>query len=240
MKSNKFDFILLTVFLILSQVGCTHYPVLQEPDSQMFSQTVHSPALRDSLLQGKLTAGMPYFVVNQLFKNYSEGLKEIKIPVATLGSKQRLEEEEGWGRKYVDPNVKVFLDEYETSKGKLYVWYQRPDFYTMDVSARDTLCIFLEDTVMCSVIKYLNNSNVLTVKDSLPQIPVHTSLYSEVRYNDHPWREVTYWYNIEMLSNAKTFKIGDTNYELYPIELIEFNKEPVSSFKWREVNQNEN
>ncbi|MCW8960963.1 MAG: hypothetical protein OQK29_05320, partial [Ignavibacteriaceae bacterium] len=109
MKGNKFDFILLTVFLILSQVGCTHYPVIQEPDTQTFNQTVHSPSLRDSLRNGKLTAGMPYFVVNQLFNNYSDGLKEIKIPVATLGSKQRLEEEEGWGRKYVDPNVKVFL-----------------------------------------------------------------------------------------------------------------------------------
>lgn len=240
MKKLKHSLAVFAVLLLLTQIGCTHYPIIQEPDSQMFSQTVHSPALRDSLLNGKLTAGMPYFVVSQLFKNYSEGLKEIKIPVATLGSKQRLEEEEGWGRKYVDPNIKVFFDEYETSKGKLYVWYQRPDFYTMNVSARDTLCIFYEDTVMYSVIKYLNNSGVITVKDSLPQIPVHTSLYAEVHYNDHPWREISYWYNVEILSNAKTFKIGDTNYELYPIELLEFDNEPSSSFKWREVNRNEN
>ena len=58
----------------------------------------------------------------------------------------------------------------------------------------------------------------------------------KIHYNDHPWREISYWYNIEILSNAKTFKLGDTNYELYPIELLEFNNEPVSSFKWREVN----
>ena len=239
MKIIKRDFLLFTLILILLNVGCSHYPVLQEPDAQLFDKTVYSVPLRDSVTQGRLTAGMPRFVVSQLFKNYTDGLKNVKIPVATLGSKQRLEEEEGWSRKYVDPNINVFLDKYETSKGKLYVWYQRPDFYTMDVSARDTLCVFYQDTVYCSVINYLNKSSVLTVRDSLKQLPTDTILYAEIRYNDHPWREVSYWYNIEILSNAKTFKLGDTNYELYPIELLELNNEPVSSFKWREVNKNE-
>ncbi len=240
MKVFKKCILFFTALIILIQIGCSQYPVLQEPDAQMFSQTVDSEVLRDSLVEGKLTAGMPYFVVNQLFKTYSEGMMEIKIPVASLGSKQRLEEVEGWNREFVDPDIKVFLNKYETSKGTLYVWYQRPDFYTMDVSSRDTLCIFFQDTVFCSVINYLNKSSVLTVKDSLPQIPVLTSLYAEIRYNDHPWREVSYWYNIEILSNAKSFKLGEINFEFYPIELLEFNNEPVPSFKWREVNKDEN
>lgn len=236
MIKTKHVFFLVTSLLVLLQVGCTQYSVLQEPDVQKFDETIYSDALRDSLTHGKLTSGMPYFVVSQLFENYSSSLQEIKIPVATLGSKQRLQEEEGWSRNYVDPNINVFLDEYETSDGRLYVWYQRPNFYSMDVSSRDTLCVFYEDTVFCSVIKYLNKSSVLTVRDSLPQIPVQTSLFAEIRYNDHPWREISYWYHVEILSNAKTFKLGNTNYELYPIELLEFNNEPVSSFKWREVN----
>ena len=233
---------LLVYLIIVLVTGCTHYPVIQEPDSQMFSQTVHSPALRDSLRNGKLTAGMPYFVVNQLFNNYSDGLEDIKIPVATLGSKQRLEEEEGWGRKYVDPNIKVFLDQYETSRGKLYVWYQRPDFYTMDVSSRDTLCVFLNDTPMCTMIDYLKKSSVLTVRDSLPDIPIGESIYAEVHYNEPVLREISYWYNLQLLkkSGGKSFLIKNVNYESYPIELIEFDGEPVSSFKWREVNKNEN
>jgi len=239
MKQIKHIFLPFALLFILFQVGCAHYPPLQEPDAQMFKSTVHSETLRDSLTQGKLTAGMPRFVVSQLFKNYVDGSRETKVPVATLGSKQRLEEEEGWSRKFVDPNINVFLDKYETSEGRLYVWYQRPDFYRMDVSARDTLCVFYEDTVYCSVINYLNKSSVLTVRDSLSQLPTDTTLFAEIRYNDHPWREVSYWYSIEMLSNAKTFKLGDTNYEFYPIELLEFNNEPVSSFKWREVNKNE-
>jgi hypothetical protein len=240
MKIIKRNFLFFTLLLILLQVGCSHYPALQEPDVQVFNETVNSENLRDSLSQGKLTPGMPHFIVSQLFKNYSEGSMELKIPVATLGSKQRLQEEEGWSRKYVDPNINVLLDEYETSGGILYVWYERPDFYTMDVSQRDTLCVYYEDTVYCSVISYLNKSSVLTVRDSLPKIPVQTKMYAEIRYNDHPWREVSYWYNVEILNNKKTFKLVDTNYELYPIELLEFNNEPVSSFKWREVNKNEN
>lgn len=234
---KKYFYLFYLLFFI--QLGCAHYPPLQEPDIQMFNETVNSEVLEDSLSQGKLTAGMPHFVVSQLFKNYSEGSMELKIPVATLGSKQRLEEEEGWNRKYVDPNITIMLDDYETSKGKLYIWYQRPNFYSMDVSQRDTLCVFYNDTVYCSVINYLNKSTVLTVRDSLPQIPVDTNLFAEIHYNDHPWREVSYWYNLEILSNARTFKLGDTNYELYPIELLEFDNEPVSSFKWREVNKNE-
>lgn len=237
MYSSKNIFLKFTLLVLLLQVGCAHYPALQEPDIQKFNKIVVSEPLRDSLINGKLTAGMPWFVVNQLFNNYESSAKEVKIPVASLGSKQRLEEDEGWSRKYVDPNINTFLDEYETSEGKLYVWYQRPDFYSMDVSQRDTLCVFYNDTIYCSVINYLNKSTVLTVKDSLVQIPIDTSLFAEIRYNDHPWREVSYWYNIQILSNAKTFRLGDTNYELYPIEFLEFNNEPVSSFKWREVNK---
>jgi hypothetical protein len=155
------------------------------------------------------------------------------IPVASLGSKQRLEEVEGWGRKYVDPDTKVFLDEYETEKGKLFVWYHRPDFYSFKVSSKDTLCIFLEDTVICSTIKYLNTSLLLTLKDSLSQFHSDNNIYAEIRYNDHPWRVVSFWYDLKIFSNGRTFKIKDRNFENYPIELLEFNGEPVSSFKWR-------
>jgi len=240
MKKIKHSLMILISFLLFIQIGCSNYPLIQEPDVQQFNQTVYSIALRDSLKEGKLTPGMPYFIVTQLFKDWTDGIKEVKIPVATLGSKQRLVEEEGWNRQFVDPNIKVFLDIYETPKGKLYVWYQRPDFYTMDVSARDTLYVFYEDSIYTSAINYLTKSNVLSVKDSLSELPTQTNFYAEVHYNDHPWRTISYWYILEILSNGRTFKIGETNYELYPVELLEFNNEPVPSFKWREVNEDEN
>jgi hypothetical protein len=233
MKRIGFNISVLVFLFILLINGCAQNRIIQEPDIDRFNQTVHSPALRDSLLAGKLTPGMPHFVVSQLFGEWTTSNMELKIPVASLGSKQRLEEVEGWGRVYVDPDIKVFLDKYETENGNLYVWYQRPDFYTMDVSARDTLCIFLEDTVICSVIKYLNKSKTLTVRDSLPQVPRKTNLYAEIIYQEHGWREVSRWYTIQILKNHKSFTLKDLNYETYPIELLEFNGEPVSSLKWR-------
>lgn len=224
--------VLVLLFIVLIN-GCTEYPAIQEPDMDRFNQTVHSPALRDSLLAGKLTTGMPYFVTSQLFEGWTPSIMEIKIPVASLGSKQRLRETEGLGRDYVDPDIRVFLDEYETEKGKLYVWYQRPDFYTMDVSARDTLCIFLEDTVICSVIKYLTKSSVLTIKDSLPQVSSAKNIYAEVRYKNHSWRKSSYWYALKILNHGRTFKIKALNFEIYPVEFLEFNGKSVSSFNWR-------
>ena len=224
-------FFALTLILFLT--NCTEYPLIQEPETERFNQTVASQQLKDSLVAGKLTPGMPYFVASELFSSWTPGIMETKIPVASLGSKQRLEEVEGWRRVYVDPDTKVLLDKYETEKGKLYVWYQRPDFYTMDVSRRDTLCIFVEDNEICSVIENLNSSVVLTIRDSLPQVPGSKNIYAEIRYNDHPWRVTSYWYDLKMFSNGRTFKIKDVNFETYPIELLEFNDEPVSSFKWR-------
>ncbi len=144
-------FVLIAATLLLLQIGCTQYPAIQDPDKEMFNQTVYSTALRDSISAGKLTEGMPWFVVDQLFEHWKtrSNIREIQIPVASLGSKQRLLEEEGWNRVWVEHKQNTYLDQYETSKGKLSVWYVRPDFYTMDVSDRDTLCIFSEEPNMC-------------------------------------------------------------------------------------------
>ena len=93
MKNMRYGFLFIPSLIILALVGCTQYPVLMEPDTERFDQTIYSNTLRDSLLIGKLIPGMPYYVVDQLFSNYSEGMKEVRVPVATPGSKQRLEEE---------------------------------------------------------------------------------------------------------------------------------------------------
>ena len=82
-------------------------------------------------------------------------------------------------------------------------------------------------------LEYLNKSKTLTVRDSLPQIPGKTNLYAEIRYQEHRWREVSYWYTIQFLIKYKSFTLKALNYETYPIELLEFNGEPVSSFNWR-------
>jgi hypothetical protein len=231
MNRMKIKLLLLSVITALLFISCNSHHVINEPDYGRFNKTVHSEVLQDSLNMGVITSGMPYFVVSQMFEGWPQN--NVKIPVATLGSKQRLEESEGWSRKYTDPNHQIFLDEYKTDKGELKVWYQYPDFYRMEVSMGDTLCIFFEDSIICSTIKYLNKSLTLTVRDSLTQLPAGENLYGEIRYKDHGWRKVSHWYTLQMLGNFRTFRLKDLNYEIYPIELLEFEDEPVTSFKWR-------
>ena len=197
MKRTNRLFLFFNTLIVVFQIGCAHYPALQEPDLQTFKQTVHSESILDSLNQGKLAAGMPHFVVSQLFENYSAESIEIKVPVATLGANSGLKKKKvGAENMWIRISI-FFLTGTKPLMENFTFGTKVPDFYRMDVSARDTLCVFFEDTVYCSVINYLNKSSVLTVRDSLPQIPVHTSLYAEIRYNDHPWRQVSYWYGIE-------------------------------------------
>jgi hypothetical protein len=214
-------------------INCTSYPLLNKPDIIEFKNLAINSALIDSLAQGKISAGMPYYIIEEIFKNWPDNLKKTKIPVASLGSKQHLIEIEGWGRAYVDPDIKIFMDEYETERGKLNIWYQFPDFYRMDISSGDTLIIFMQDTVLSSVISDLKKARVISVTDVFKNLPRNKNLFGEIRYQEHPWRKTSYWYNLRVLSDGKTFLLKDLNYETYPIELLEFNDEPTTSFNWR-------
>lgn len=221
--------IILSVLFI--RPGCISYPIIGKPDISKFKNFPENSPLSDSLTNGKLTPGMPYYVVEDIFKDWPEDLKKTKIPVASLGSRQMLEEIEGWGRIYSDPDVKIFMDEYETEKGRLTIWYQFPDFYRMDISNGDTLFIFLQDTVLSSTVSGLKKARALNISDTLTQIPRNKSLYSEIHYNDHPWRTISYWYTMNVLSDGQTFILKDLNYQIYPVEILELNNEPVTSFR---------
>jgi len=233
MKYYKIGLAYIVISLLFIEIRCTPYPLTGEPDISSFKNQAGNTSLADSLMKGKLTAGMPYYVAEEIFKNWPENLKRTKIPVASLGSKQQLEETEGWGRIYSDPDIRIFMDEYETKKGKLTIWYQFPDFYRFDVSGGDTLVIFLGDTIVSSPVYGLRKSRVISITDTFPQIPRNKNLYSEIHYNDHPWRKISYWYTLNALSGGQAFMLKDLNYKIYPIELLEFNDEPVSSFNWR-------
>ncbi len=224
--------VLFLLSFIIIQNGCVRYPSYFEPDRASFKKAAERSALVDSLQNGKLTPGMPYYIVEEIFKNWPGNLKETKIPVASLGSRQRLIESEGWGRVYVDPNIQIFMDEYDTGQGKLYLWYQYPDFYRTDISQGDTLVVFCGDSTESSVVSFLRKSNVLTVANKLTP-DSSGNFYGEIHYNDHPWRKVTYWYSLRLLSDGKTVMIKDLQYNIYPVELLELNGERINSFNWR-------
>ncbi len=222
--------LLLIVLSFCFLKSSCNYPLLGTPDIDRFKHNAAGSLLIDSLMNGKLTTGMPYYLVRDIFKNWND---EIKIPVASLGSKQKLEESEGLGRVYSDPDIKIFMDEYATEKGLLSVWYQFPDFYRMDISFGDTVEIFYNDSIFTSTVMNLKKSRSLSLKDSFPELESSRDLYAEVHYSDHPWRKISYWYSINILSDGQTVLLKDLQYEIYPIELLELNGEPISSFKWR-------
>jgi hypothetical protein len=223
----------VTVLAAVLLVGCTPSYTLQ-PDHQRFERIVGSPALRDSLRQGKLVPGMPYFVAAKIFSQWS-GRR--KTPVPSLGSRQELQEFEGWHRQFMDPKIRVFVDEYKTDSGTLCLWYQYPDFYRMGVSVKDTLVVFAQGQKFSSVVQCIRSSETLTVKDELSDLSDEDTLYAEIHYVENPDRpsNVSYWYLLKILSDDKTFVLRAPSFEYYPIEWIELNDTPVTSFNWRKL-----
>ena len=214
--------------------GCWESYHVTNPDLSKFEKTVASPSLRDSLQAGKLVSGMPYFVAANIFSQW-DGRR--KTPVPSVGSRQELQESEGWNRQFMNPEIRIFVDEYKTESGTLCLWYQYPDFYRMRVSVNDTLVVFMPDQTFCSVIQCIRNSDVATVKDKLKSLSDGDTLYAEIHYVENPDRpsNVSYWYLLRILSDDRTFALRSPSFEYYPIEWMELNSTPVTSFDWRRL-----
>jgi len=215
---------------VLLVAGCHEDHDLGQPDTERFNQFVASPALRDSLANSRLTPGMPYFVASGVLSGLP-GLHRVAVP--SLGSKQELEEVEGRRRYYVDPDIRVYMDTYKTKDGELAIWYQKPDFYRMGVAAGDTLAIFLADTVAHAEIQCVRSHTRMQIGAIKHKLPQRQDVYAEVHHRDHPWRTTTYWYALQVRSDAQTISLRSTSFDLYPIEVIELDGVPVSSYPWR-------
>lgn len=219
---------------VLVVMGCSSTNKITQPDYDEFERVVASTALRDSLRQGKLAPGMPYFVAENLFSKWQV---RRHIPVPSVGSKQELKEVEGWGRQYMDPDIRVFMEEYNTDAGTLTLWYQYPDFFRMNVSANDTLFVFSKGRALSSLIGCLRSSDAIRVKDTLRIVPKGDTLYCEIHYVDNPRSPstISYWYLMKMLSDGQTFALLPLNFRFYPIDQIELEGNRVSSFLWSKL-----
>jgi len=202
-----------------------------QPNFARFDSTVASPALRDSLRQGKLVVGMPYFVAAQIFA--SSRRDDQAIPVAGLGRRQRLQERDVRYRDLGALNLQIYLNEYKTPQGQLTIWYQYPDFYRLNVSAGDTLFVFGQNRVRFSVIEYLLDRSRLKVRESISDLPVEQTIYGEIHHYDNPDRERSHWYALMADENGVTFSLDDMDFELYPIEQMEVDGRAVSSVRWK-------
>ncbi len=216
--------------LDVSCVSTSH--LVREADLARFDARCRSQALRDSIRNGKLVTGMPYFVVSQVFSNWDAPRGTL---VPCVGSRQAVEDFEGWGRRFSCPDLNIYLDEYETSSGNIAIWYQCPDFYRMGVSVGDTLFLVSKNRAVSSVIQSILNATKIRLKEKLPGLAEEDTLYGEIHYADNPKRPsgVSYWYLLGILSDDRTVTLSPLSFEFYPIEQIEHNGEPVFSIRWR-------
>lgn len=221
----------LLLFLISC---CAPPPALQRPDTSVFAQRVAIPELVDSLRAGALCPGMPYFVVREIFASYTDDCHaDTARQVTGLGSRQSLRESEGWNRVYADPDRQVFLDTYEVPEGTLTIWYQKPDFYAMDVRRNDRICFHAGDSAYCADIAFLAHRRALMLRQvlTLPEGSPET-VSAVIIHDDHAWREKSWWTGISLLGGGERLTLTSIPHTLYPVELLELNGNRISSYRW--------
>lgn len=212
-------------------LACAKPVPFSPPDQERFLREVGSPALRDSLRSGRIAIGMPYFVVADVCKNQNGARR---IAVASPGSAQALQEVEGAGRRYVDPTLKIFMDDYQTDQGRLRVWYRLPDFYRMHVTAGDTLIAFWQEQRHSALIQFLYHENRLALAQALAELPAESRFYGEIRHVNAPdGRKTSFWYNLKLWEDRRTAALMSSSLELYPIVWMELENEAVESFAWK-------
>lgn len=215
----------LCIITVLANSCVSHYCVYGEPDRDRFQNLVRSQELVDSLQQHALTKGMPYFVIRDIFRS-CDG--DSGIPVASIGSRQKLDETEGLFSHYHDPGIQVYLDRYTTERGKLFVWYANPTFYRSTLMEKDTMCLFGENGI--------DTARVLSLLDpfllQLTKKPRNSSIsYAEV----HSRRQkgvIAFFYNLSMV-DSNLITLNPQKKSEYPIYRLELNNDEVPSFRWR-------
>ncbi len=190
--------------------------VLKDPDAAHFRNVVASKMLRDSLATARLLPGMPYFVIDEIYGNCNPPQRR---QVPCIGSRQRIEDIEGWGRRYSCPKPMIYLDVYKTTMGELAVWYDFPDFYLMNVSAGDTLFLIRKDDpgrVFFSPVEFLANAGSVELKEKVPPAFRSDTLFGEIHYRENRDRPsgVSYWYMLELSSDERTVTLKQIGFPL--------------------------
>lgn len=229
MKPHAFIFFICRCVLLSASLfafaGCPGSRELAAPDVDYFNRVVASPALRDSLRNNALTAGMPIVVAEQVFRHCKV---DTLVAVASVGSRQPLREREGLYSQFHDPNIEVYLNTYQTPKGKLYVWYRDPDFYRLNVMGKDSIYLYWNGQSARARIEYLLKPTLLMLDQPISTNAITTA---EIRSREQPGK-VTYWYNLSVLA-GNAIRLEAQQKDLYPIMHLELENNPVPSFRWR-------
>lgn len=212
--------------LSLVDISCANRPVsYSTPDIGQFKKSVYSQTLIDSIQHNVLTVGMPYFVVREIFMN-CDG--DTVIPVASIGSRQKLDEHEGLFSHFHDEGIEVYLDRYKTEQGTLLVWYGNPTFYRLNIMAKDTMYVFGENGIDTARVLYLLKPFTLCLEKntSITSIP-----YAEIHHREQNG-QVSYWYNLSMI-DSNVISLNPQKKSQYPIYRLELNNDEITSFRWK-------
>lgn len=216
---------LLGAIAFMANSCASHYCVRGEPDRVRFQKLVRSQRLIDSLQQHVLTEGMPYFVVQDVFRG-CDG--DTDIPVASIGSHQKLDETEGLISHYHDASIEVHLDRYTTERGGLLVWYGNPTFYRLNVMARDTMYIFGPDGIDTTAILCLLKPSTLRLERK-PR--ANFVSHAEIRHREQNGM-ISYWYNLSML-DSNVITLNPQKKSEYPVYRLDLDNEKTTSFNWK-------
>ncbi|MBI3365144.1 MAG: hypothetical protein HY033_09580 [Ignavibacteriae bacterium] len=212
-------------FLSLLGISCVRHPVtFGKPDLQRFRTSVHSQSLLDSIRQNVLAVGMPHFVVREIFLS-CDG--DTEIPVASIGSRQKLDEHEGLFSHFHDPGIEVYLDRYKTERGTLLVWYGNPTFYRFGVMAKDTLYAYGEQEIDTSRVLWLLKPFSLRLEKRMHTTDIP---YAEIHHREQKG-QISYWYNLTMIDST-AINLNPQKKNEYPIFRLEFDDKQITSFKW--------
>jgi hypothetical protein len=210
--------IIIIVFLFQS---CTAECVLNEPDLLKFNNNVTSKELQNKLKNDTLTVGMPYFVLKNIF---GDCFDERGVGVSAIGIKKAIIESEGLGRVYQNPDIRIWLDVYKTSKGNLCVWYGNMNFYSWEIMKNDKILLYNNDNIDTAKILYLTKPRELHINKDLN--------YDTVQYSEIISREqngkITSWYKLSVKDSIIT--INPVGMELYTIYRMTLNDKEIKSF----------
>jgi hypothetical protein len=216
---------LVGVMALLATSCVSRHCLYGEPNRNRFQKLVRSPSLIDSLQQHVLTQGMPYFVVQDVFGD-CDG--DTDIPVASIGSRQKLDETEGLFSHFHDPGIEVYLARYATERGDLLVWYGNPTFYRSKVMTRDTMYVFGQNGIDTTGILCLLNPFTLRLERKWP---VNSVSHAEIRHREQN-KEISYWYNLSMV-DSNVIALNPQKKSEYPIYRLELNNKQITSFNWK-------
>jgi len=225
-KSNKtilFIFLSILPIFFLSCSGANKL-IYNDADTVKFDNNVSSETMKKDIRDKTLDKGMPFFIFRQVLEKYYVETRT----VASYGSTQNLVEKGDYEMDYVDPNIKKYLDIYETPKGSLLVWYGYEDFSSRELERNDTILLFFDSNIIDTItVDCILGPYKLTTNKTLDKGNVK---YTQTSQNSNTYK-TSYYYNVDI--NDVNIRLKTVGNDLYPVYKMKLDNSFIKSFKFK-------